>query len=111
MKSGGLLIKTFAQLCLFIFSNRVARDGALHLSEVLKQNSTLEFVDLTSNRIEDEGCVHLSEAVAPERGRHLSRLRSERVSQASSKQIISADVCFDPGNNLKDPAGLYWTFL
>lgn len=45
-------------------SNRVTRDGAHHLAEVLKQSKTLEIIDLSSNRIEDEGAVHLSEAMA-----------------------------------------------
>lgn len=35
-----------------------------HLAEVLKQNPTLEILDLTANRMEDDGAVYLSEAVA-----------------------------------------------
>lgn len=47
----------------FICSNRVSRDGALHLSRVLKENSPLEVIDLSSNRIEDPGAEYLSEAI------------------------------------------------
>ncbi|XP_043961067.1 leucine-rich repeat-containing protein 34 isoform X2 [Gambusia affinis] len=43
--------------------NRVSRDGALHLSRVLKENSPLEVIDLSSNRIEDPGAEYLSEAI------------------------------------------------
>ncbi|KAM6900099.1 leucine-rich repeat-containing protein 34 [Xenentodon cancila] len=43
--------------------NRVTHDGAQHLAEVLKQNSALEIIDLSSNRIEDEGAARLSEAI------------------------------------------------
>lgn len=42
----------------------MTRDGAFHLAAVLKQNPTLEIIDLSSNRIEDDGAVFLSEAVA-----------------------------------------------
>lgn len=35
-----------------------------HLAEVLKQNPTLEILDLTANRLENDGAVYLSEAVA-----------------------------------------------
>ena len=45
-------------------SNRVTRDGARCLSEVLKHNAVLEILDLSSNRIEDEGAVWLSQAVS-----------------------------------------------
>lgn len=45
-------------------SNRVTRDGVRLLAKVLKQNPTLEVIDLSYNRIEDEGAVYLSEAVA-----------------------------------------------
>ncbi|XP_026220202.1 leucine-rich repeat-containing protein 34 isoform X1 [Anabas testudineus] len=44
--------------------NCVTRDGIHHLTKVLKQNPTLEIIDLSSNRIEDEGAVCLSEAIA-----------------------------------------------
>lgn len=54
--------KTF--LLLFLFnSNRITRDGAKCLSEVLKQSRSLEILDLSSNRIEDDGAVYLSEAI------------------------------------------------
>uniref|UniRef100_A0A3B3TYW7 Leucine rich repeat containing 34 n=1 Tax=Poecilia latipinna TaxID=48699 RepID=A0A3B3TYW7_9TELE len=46
--------------------NRVSRDGALHLSKVLKGNSPLEVIDLSSNRIEDPGAEYLSEAICCE---------------------------------------------
>lgn len=45
-------------------SNRVTRDGMRHLAEVLKQNPTLEILDLTANRMEDDGAVYLGEAIA-----------------------------------------------
>lgn len=45
-------------------SNRVTRDGMRHLAEVLKQNSTLEILDLRANRLENDGAVYLSEAIA-----------------------------------------------
>lgn len=51
-------------LSFIVCSNRVTRDGARHLVELLKKNPTLEVIDLSSNRIEDEGAVYLSEAVA-----------------------------------------------
>lgn len=35
-----------------------------HLVEVLKQNSTLEILDLRANRMENDGAVYLSEAIA-----------------------------------------------
>ncbi|KAA8580507.1 hypothetical protein FQN60_013465, partial [Etheostoma spectabile] len=44
--------------------NRVTRDGVHLLAELLKQNQTLEIIDLSSNRIEDEGAGYLSEAIA-----------------------------------------------
>uniref|UniRef100_A0A3Q0RW84 Leucine rich repeat containing 34 n=1 Tax=Amphilophus citrinellus TaxID=61819 RepID=A0A3Q0RW84_AMPCI len=44
--------------------NRVTRDGARHLASMLKQNRVLEIVDLSSNRIEDDGAAHLSEAIS-----------------------------------------------
>lgn len=48
----------------FLFnSNRITRDGAKCLSEVLKQSRSLEILDLSSNRIEDDGAVYLSEAI------------------------------------------------
>uniref|UniRef100_A0A3P9P3W8 Leucine rich repeat containing 34 n=2 Tax=Poecilia reticulata TaxID=8081 RepID=A0A3P9P3W8_POERE len=46
--------------------NLVSRDGALHLSKVLKGNSPLEIIDLSSNRIEDPGAEYLSEAICCE---------------------------------------------
>ena len=52
------------QLVSVVCSNRVTRDGVRHLAKVLKQNLTLEIVDLSSNRIEDEGALYLSEAIA-----------------------------------------------
>lgn len=45
-------------------SNRVTRDGMRHLAEVLKQNPTLEILDLRANRLENDGAVYLSEAIA-----------------------------------------------
>lgn len=47
----------------FYNSNRITRDGAKCLSEVLKQNRSLEILDLSFNRIEDDGAVYLSEAI------------------------------------------------
>uniref|UniRef100_A0A4W5JZA9 Leucine rich repeat containing 34 n=1 Tax=Hucho hucho TaxID=62062 RepID=A0A4W5JZA9_9TELE len=44
--------------------NRVTRDGALCLAKVLKNNGTLEILDLASNRIEDDGALYLSQAIA-----------------------------------------------
>ncbi|XP_054915416.1 leucine-rich repeat-containing protein 34-like isoform X1 [Poeciliopsis prolifica] len=46
--------------------NLVSRDGALHLSKVLKENCPLEVIDLSSNRIEDPGAEYLSEAICCE---------------------------------------------
>lgn len=45
-------------------SNRVTRDGVRHLAKVLKENPTLEILDLSANRMEDDGAVYLSEAIA-----------------------------------------------
>ncbi|KTG03212.1 hypothetical protein cypCar_00010331 [Cyprinus carpio] len=47
----------------FFNCNRITRDGAKCLSEVLKQNPTLEILDLSSNRIEDDSAVYLSEDI------------------------------------------------
>ncbi|KAF3836411.1 hypothetical protein F7725_028969 [Dissostichus mawsoni] len=44
--------------------NRVTRDGVRFLAGLLKQNPSLEVIDLSSNRIEDVGAMYLSEAVA-----------------------------------------------
>lgn len=54
----------FPHLVSVVCSNRVTRDGAYHLAEVLKQNPALEVLDLSSNRIEDDGAIYLSEAIA-----------------------------------------------
>ncbi|XP_041824259.1 leucine-rich repeat-containing protein 34 isoform X2 [Melanotaenia boesemani] len=43
--------------------NRVSRDGACHLAKVLTQNMTLEIINLSFNRIEDEGATYLSKAI------------------------------------------------
>ncbi|KAI4806428.1 hypothetical protein KUCAC02_017254 [Chaenocephalus aceratus] len=44
--------------------NRVTRDGVRFLAGLLEQNPSLEVIDLSSNRIEDVGAMYLSEAVA-----------------------------------------------
>ncbi|XP_055737983.1 leucine-rich repeat-containing protein 34 isoform X3 [Salvelinus fontinalis] len=44
--------------------NRVTRDGARCLAKVLKNNGTLEILDLAFNRIEDDGALYLSQAIA-----------------------------------------------
>ncbi|KAK5849807.1 hypothetical protein PBY51_014112 [Eleginops maclovinus] len=44
--------------------NRVTRDGVRFLANLLKQNPSLEVIDLSSNRIEDVGAMYLSEAIA-----------------------------------------------
>jgi len=56
---------TFVLHCFFFlfYSNRITRDGAKCLSDVLKQSCSLEILDLSSNRIEDDGVVYLSEAI------------------------------------------------
>ncbi|KAL7990981.1 hypothetical protein Chor_014411 [Crotalus horridus] len=46
------------------FSNKISRDGMKFLGQLLKQNSTLEIVDLNFNRIEDDGAFYLSDALA-----------------------------------------------
>lgn len=46
------------------FSNKVTREDVKFLGELLKQNQTLEILDLNSNRIEDDGAIYLSEALA-----------------------------------------------
>jgi len=46
------------------FSNKITRDDVKFLGELLKQNRTLEILDLNSNRIEDDGAIYLSEALA-----------------------------------------------
>lgn len=51
-------------LCLSLFSNKISRDGMKFLGRLLKQNSTLEIVDLNFNRIEDDGAFYLSDALA-----------------------------------------------
>ncbi len=58
------LLKLFKHLAFVVCSNHVTRDGAWHLTEVLKKNPSLEIIHLSSNRIEDEGAVYLSEAIA-----------------------------------------------
>ncbi|XP_024909508.1 leucine-rich repeat-containing protein 34-like [Cynoglossus semilaevis] len=44
--------------------NRITRDGVRHLANVLMENPSLEVIDLSSNRIENEGTMYLSEAIA-----------------------------------------------
>ncbi|KAI5610251.1 leucine-rich repeat-containing protein 34 isoform X1, partial [Silurus asotus] len=45
-------------------TNKITRDGARHLAGLLRQNDTLQILDLSFNRIENEGTVCLSEAIA-----------------------------------------------
>ena len=45
-------------------SNKLSRDGALHLSALLRVNTPLTHLDISYNRIEDDGLVHLSQALA-----------------------------------------------
>lgn len=66
INSAGMLLLCFKEkklLFFFFYSNRITRDGAKCLSEVLKQNHSLEILDLSFNRIEDDGAVYLSEAI------------------------------------------------
>ena len=44
-------------------SNSLSRDGAGHLSSLLRTNSPLTTLNLSHNRIEDDGLVHISEAL------------------------------------------------
>lgn len=49
---------------MWLCSNSLSCDGALHLAEVLRRNPTLEVIDLSFNRIQDDGAVHLSRALS-----------------------------------------------
>ncbi len=50
-------------LC-FTCSNEFSRDGAHHLSVLLRMNPPLKELVLSFNRIEDEGLVWISQAIA-----------------------------------------------
>lgn len=56
---------TLLKKCVHLsFSNKITRDGVKFLAELLKQNQTLQILDLNANRIEDDGAIYLSEALA-----------------------------------------------
>ncbi|XP_074654834.1 uncharacterized protein LOC141908626 [Tubulanus polymorphus] len=44
--------------------NRIARDGAKHLAELLKSNSTLRVLDLHANRIQNDGAKFIADALS-----------------------------------------------
>lgn len=47
--------------------NKFSSEGIFVLSQFLKDNNTLEKLDLYSNRIENEGCKHLAKAIQTNR--------------------------------------------
>ena len=44
--------------------NRISRDGAYCIAQLLKHNTPLEHLNLAYNRIEDHGAEYISEALA-----------------------------------------------
>ena len=46
------------------YSNKLSRDGARHLSVLLRMNTPLSQLNISNNCIEDEGLVHISQALA-----------------------------------------------
>jgi len=45
-------------------SNRITRDGARYLAELLKCDTTLQVLDLSFNRIGDDGATAIGTALA-----------------------------------------------
>jgi len=60
-------------LCTVYFcSNRITRDGARQLAELLKCDTALEVLDLSFNRIGDDGATAIASALA----QHNTHLKS-----------------------------------
>ena len=51
-------------VCLSVYSNRITRDGAKQLAELLKCDTTLSVLDLGFNRIGDDGATAIADALA-----------------------------------------------
>ena len=51
-------------MLLFLRSNRITRDGAAHLAELLRCDTALEVLDLSLNRIGDSGATAIATALA-----------------------------------------------
>lgn len=50
-------------LCIWC-SNRITRDGARQLAELLKHDTALEILDLSFNRVGDDGATAIANALA-----------------------------------------------
>ena len=66
-----IIIIVWVEPCLYVkknyyCSNKLSRDGARHLSVLLRVNTPLSQLNISNNRIEDEGLVHISQALATE---------------------------------------------
>ena len=47
-----------------IFSNKLSRDGASYIADLLKVNNHLRDINISSNRIEDSGIEEISQVLA-----------------------------------------------
>ena len=46
------------------FSNRITRDGAKKIADLLRRDTALQILELGINRIGDDGAIHIAEALA-----------------------------------------------
>ena len=64
----GLVCTVVSRSCVFTLecfctSNKVSRDGAGFIAELLYVNTCLKSIDISCNRIENEGLIAISEAL------------------------------------------------
>lgn len=59
-----IVTSSFVHLFLCLCSNRITRDGAKQLAELLKCDTMLSVLDLGFNRIGDDGATAIADALA-----------------------------------------------
>uniref|UniRef100_A0A9J7XII8 Leucine rich repeat containing 34 n=2 Tax=Cyprinus carpio TaxID=7962 RepID=A0A9J7XII8_CYPCA len=111
MTDTGIVIREMIS-SVFFNCNRITRDGAKCLSEVLKQNPTLEILDLSSNRIEDDSAVYLSEDIKLPHSKCIALFTHETISfVCNQSEFLSHTFSYILGNKLEEPVCMAFSQL
>ena len=70
--------------------NKLRPEGAAHVSEMLKVNSTLQSISLYNNELGDEGAEHISQALQVNRTLKELILQSNRIGKTARAQVKAA---------------------
>ena len=70
--------------------NKVGGEGAKHLAEALKVNTTLKEIELSTNQIGDDGAQHLSEALLVNTSLQYIDLEKNNINNGGAQSLAAS---------------------